>query len=129
MHPAIEIIDSRFADLATTDALSRRADQQNHDTLAVGPARCRRTDVDPVHEPVRLTIQGVVRAEAVGGNSAIDPERLLEWWTNHGARSLGSPRAGQVITTGSCTGTIFVAPSTRVRADFLGLGGIEVAIA
>jgi hypothetical protein len=37
MHPAIGIIDSRFADLATTDALSQRADQQNHGALTVGP--------------------------------------------------------------------------------------------
>src|SRR4051794_5681448 len=30
MHPAIEIIDSRYADLGAMDPLSQRADQQNH---------------------------------------------------------------------------------------------------
>jgi hypothetical protein len=73
MHPAIGTIASRFADLATTDALSRKADQQNHAALTVGRARRDWTDIDPVRKPVRPTIQGVVRAEAMGGNSASRP--------------------------------------------------------
>jgi len=38
------------------------------------------------------------------------------------ARSLGGLRAGQWVTTGSCTGTALVAPGTEVVADFPGLG-------
>lgn len=128
-HPAIEIIDSRFVALAAVDPLSQRADQQNHGALVVGAACPAWAAVDPVREPVRLQIQDVVRAETVGGNSAVDPVRLLEWLANHGSQPLGGLRAGQVVTTGSCTGTIFVAPGTRVRAEFANLGRIEIEIA
>jgi 2-keto-4-pentenoate hydratase len=129
MHPAIEIVDSRFVDLALVDGPSQRADQQNHGALAVGPARQDWSGIDPVHLLVRLSIDGVVRAEAVGGNSAGDPVRLLEWLANGSTRSLGGLRAGQVITTGSCTGTIFVPPGVRVAVDFAGLGRVEIEIA
>jgi 2-keto-4-pentenoate hydratase len=129
MHPAIEIIDSRFAALTAVDTLSQRADQQNHGALAVGPGLSSWTAIDPTSLPVRLTIEEVVRAEGTGGNSAVDPVRLLVWLANHGSRSLGGLRAGQVVTTGSCTGTIFVRPGTRARAAFAGLGSIEIDIA
>jgi 2-keto-4-pentenoate hydratase len=129
MHPAIEIIDSRFVDLAAVDALNQRADQQNHGALVVGPALSDWAGLDPVRQPVRLTIQDVVRAEAVGGNSAVDPVRLLVWLANDGARPLGGLRAGQVVTTGSCTGTIFVDPGARIVADFPGLGRVALEIA
>ena len=129
MHPAIEIADSRFVDRAAVDPLSQRADQLSHGALAVGPAQLAWQAIDPVREPVRLTIQDVVRAEAVGGNSAVDPVRLLEWLANVGSHALGGLRAGQVVTTGSCTGTLFEAPGIRIRAEFANLGQIEIAVA
>ena len=48
------------------------------------------------------------------------------WLANEGARSLGGLRAGQWVTTGSCTGTVMVAPGTVVVADFPGVGRAEV---
>jgi len=60
------------------------------------------------------------------GNPAGDPLRLLAWLANEGAHSLGGLRAGQWVTTGSCTGTVLVAPGTRVVADFPGLGRAEL---
>src|SRR4051794_28408489 len=38
MHPAVEIVDTRFSAFGSVDALSQRADQQNHGALSVGPA-------------------------------------------------------------------------------------------
>ena len=38
LHPAIEIADTRFMGLNTTDRLSHLADQQSHGALIVGPA-------------------------------------------------------------------------------------------
>ena len=85
--------------------------------------------IDPLRQTVRLTLDGALRHEGVGGNSAGDNVRLLVWMANHGARSLGGLRAGQIVTTGSCSGTDFVEPGTRVRAEFPGIGSIETAVA
>jgi 2-keto-4-pentenoate hydratase len=128
MHPAIEIIDSRYADLGAMDPLSQRADQQNHGALATGPGRSLPAVIDPSAAVARLTIDGTVCAEAAGGNSAGDPVRLLVWLTNWGSRDWGGLRGGQVITTGSCTGTIFARPGTRVEARFGGLGQVAIAL-
>jgi 2-keto-4-pentenoate hydratase len=129
MHPVIEILDTRFIALGATDPLSHRADHQNSGALAVGPGLESWRGIDPLKQPVRVTLDGALRHEGVGGNSAGDNARLLVWMANHGARSHGGLRAGQFVTTGSCSGTDFVAPGTRVRAAFPGIGVVEIDIA
>ena len=129
LHPVIEILDTRSTALGVTDPLSHRADHQNSGALVVGPGLSDWRRVDPLQQPVRLVLDGVARHEGVGGNSAGDNIRLLIWMANHGARSQGGLRVGQIVTTGSCSGTDFVQPGTHVRAEFPGIGGIAVQIA
>jgi 2-keto-4-pentenoate hydratase len=129
MHPVIEILDTRFVALGTADPLSHRADHQSSGALAVGPALEEWRAIDPLRQPVRLSLNGALRHEGISGNSAGDNIRLLVWMANHGARSLGGLRAGQIVTTGSCSGTDFVEPGTRVRAEFPGIGSIQIEIA
>ena len=129
VHAVIEIIDTRFTALGVTDPLSHRADHQNSGALAVGPGLRDWRGIDPLAQPVRLMLNGVVRHEGIGGNSAGDNIRLLIWMANHGARSQGGLRAGQIVTTGSCSGTTFVQPGTRARAEFPGIGEIDIRIA
>ena len=129
MHPAIEIVDTRFVSLSSTDALGQRADQQNHGALVIGPPLEEWPDIDPQQQLVRLTINGSLARENTGGNSAVDPVRLLQWLASRGSNRLGGLKAGQAITTGSCTGTIFVEPGTKVRAEFPGLGAVDLVIA
>ncbi len=74
-----------------------------------------------------MSVNGAVAVQhASWKNPAGDPLRLLVWLANEGARSLGGLRAGQWVTTGSCTGTVLVAPGTVVGADFPDLGCAEV---
>jgi 2-keto-4-pentenoate hydratase len=129
MHPAIEILDTRFVALGATDPLSHRADHQNSGALAVGPGIKAWRQIDTLRQKVRLTLNGTLRHEGIGGNSAGDNVRLLVWLANYGARSVGGLRAGQIVTTGSCSGTDFVEPGTRASADFPGIGSIEIDIA
>ncbi|KMO17815.1 2-keto-4-pentenoate hydratase [Methylobacterium platani] len=128
LHPAIEIADTRFTVFGAVDPHSQRADQQNHGVLVLGPGLRDWRHLDPVTQAVRLAIDGTVLHEKVGGNSAVDPVRLLVWLANEGARSLGGLKAGQVVTTGSCTGTDFVTAPTRIAAEFPGLGSVALAI-
>ncbi len=75
MHPAIEIADTRFTVFGAVDAHSQRADQQNHGVLVIGPGLTDWRSLDPVTQPVRLTIDGSVLHDHIGGNSAVDPVR------------------------------------------------------
>ncbi|PHK95280.1 2-keto-4-pentenoate hydratase [Pseudoroseomonas rhizosphaerae] len=128
LHPIIEIVDTRFKALNSTDPLSHVADQINHGALVVGPALESWRHIDPPNEPVRLTFNDKVAVEHVGGNTAGEPIRLLQWLANEGARRLGGLKAGMVVTTGSCTGLLLVPPGTRVRATFRNAGTVETAI-
>lgn len=128
LHPIIEVVDTRFTALGVTDALSHAADQINHGALVVGPAVADWRHIDPPALPVRLTFNGAVAAEHVGGNAAGEPIRLVQWLANTSARRFGGLRAGMVVTTGSCTGLLLVPPGTAVRAEFTGVGVVETAI-
>jgi 2-keto-4-pentenoate hydratase len=77
---------------------------------------------------VTLVINGKRVCDTIGGNSAVDPVRLLVWLANIGSRSFGGLHAGQFVTTGSCTGTIFVESAAQVTIDFQGLGAMTLAI-
>lgn len=129
VHPAFEICDTRFAAYGAQDGLSHLADQANHGALIVGAAAADWRAIDPVRQPIALDIDGARVAEVVGGNSAGDPIRLLAWLANHGARPFGGLRAGDTVTTGSCTGTIFIQPGSHAVATYPGLGRIELAVA
>ena len=77
---------------------------------------------------MRLSLNGQIRHEGIGGNSAGDNIRLLVWMANDGTRAAGGIRAGQIVTTGSCSGTDWVEPGTEARAQFEGVGAVEASI-
>lgn len=129
LHPVIELVDTRFARRDAADPLTHRADHQNNGGLVVGAGVRDWRGIDPLRQPVRLTIDGALRHEGVGGNTAGDNIRLLIWMANDGARGQGGLKAGQIVTTGSCSGLIFVEPGARLRAEFAGVGDVEVEVA
>jgi 2-keto-4-pentenoate hydratase len=124
--PGIEIVDTRFKIFGGCDPLAHRADQGNHGALILGAPVLSWRSLVPSTLSVRLEADDKILCETVGGNSAVDPIRLLVWLVNEGSHSLGGVRAGHVVTTGSCTGTIFVDPGTSARATFQGLGKLEI---
>ena len=126
MHPAIEVVDSRFVEMSAVDPLSVLADFQSHGALVVGagvplPASC-----DWSMQPVTLDIDGARVVDTRGGNPAGDVLGLLAWVANHVAARNGGLRRGDIVTTGSWTGLRFVAPGARVDAEFAGIGGVRV---
>lgn len=129
VHPVFEIVDTRFTGYGSTDPLSHMADQMNHGALVVGPAIADWRSLDPVNERVVLEVNGKTEVDAVGANSAGDPVRLLVWMANTGAVSMGGLHAGDVVTTGSCTGTVWVKPGSRSVARYGTMGTIELTVA
>ena len=126
-HAAIEVCDTRYAAWGVQGEWSRLADQACHGALVVGSGRAEVAALQPLSVPVTLWVNGTLAVQRPAwGNPAGDPLRLLTWLANEGAHSLGGLRAGQWVTTGSCTGTVLVAPGARVMAKLGGIGCAEL---
>jgi len=127
MHPAVELVDSRFADWQTVDALSKVADSQSNAALIYGPevANWQKLGLDLARPPITVTIDGRAAARTTG-NSGGDPLRLLTALANHCAGRTGGLRKGDMITTGSITGVAFARPGATVIADFGQLGTVRL---
>jgi 2-keto-4-pentenoate hydratase len=129
VHPAIEIVESRYEDSSQVNALSKLADAQSNGALVYGIGRNALLNIDQTVQPVELYFNKKMVASAVGGNPAGDVLRLLVWLANHLTTRCGGLRTGQIVTTGSCTGLLFVEVNTQVHALFPGLGSAELSIA
>ena len=128
VHPVIEVVDSRFADIRDVDPLSLLADSLSHGALVVGPGIALPKRFDVATQKVELDVDGVRVVSAQDSNAAGEPFRLLAWLANHAAGRCGGLRRDQVITTGSWTGVRFVAPGARIEARFPGIGEVRVAL-
>jgi 2-keto-4-pentenoate hydratase len=125
--PAIEIVGCRFAGgFPGIGAVRLIADMVANTAWVGGPATADWRAVDAKAHGVRLSRNGEPVAEGVGANALGDPLAVLEWTANHlSTRGLGL-KAGDVVSTGTCTGVVAVAPGDRVVADFGELGHVEV---
>jgi 2-keto-4-pentenoate hydratase len=128
VHPAIEVVESRFEDFRETDSLSVLADLQSHGALVYGLGRADAAGIDATRQDAKLYFDDVQVAHTVGGHPASDLGQLLAWLANHCAARCGGLRAGQLLTTGSCTGMLFARAGTRVVAELGGLGRAEVEV-
>lgn len=126
VHPAIEIVDSRFADIVAVDTLSLLADFHSNGALVVGNGVALPRAFESSSQGVALDIDEVRVVESRGSNPAGDVLSLLAWLANHAAVRNGGLRRGDLVTTGSWTGMRFVASGTRVEAAFAGIGGVDV---
>ena len=120
-HPAIEVLETRFADLAAAGALSGLADSSSNHSLVVGPAIDDWQNVDLDGETVRLLADGTEIKRGTG-NPGGEMLRLVAWVANVGARWAGGLRAGQLVTTGSWTGKDPTGPGQKVVAQFARCG-------
>ncbi len=124
--PAIEVVETRLAEWAGSDPLAQLADLQTHGALVLGAPRPVPDGLDLRGVVAYLAADGQPLASARGGNPAGDLWGLLGWLAVHCTRR-GTPlRAGQVVTTGSCTGLLFVDAGTSVLAELEGLGQVAI---
>jgi len=123
LHAALEVVECRTQDRDATPALVRLADSQNNGAFCFGPTIAADwRSVDYLRQPVVLLVDGVLAAEAQGGNAAGHPMRLLVWLANHAARLGRGIAAGDIVTTGSHIRPVFDNRARRVEAKFAGLG-------
>lgn len=125
-HPAIEVLESAFEDPGVVDRLSMVADLQMNGGFVFGPAYRDWRSIDFHSEAVMLAVDGVVRVERTGSNTAGDLLRLLPWLATEGGARTGGLRAGQWITTGSWTGNTPAGKNSSVDVQFTTLGRVEL---
>ena len=73
-----------------------------------------------------LAFDGQPVASTRGANPAADIWRLLGWLAWHCLQRGQTLRAGQVVTTGSCTGMLFAPEGAQVQAELAGIGRVEL---
>ena len=125
---AIEVVGTRFAGgLAGKGRLLTTADCGVNIALAVG--RWTRWDARDLRaHRVTMTINGTPRGEGTGSRALGDPLNVLLWLANHQSAAGRGLRAGEIVSTGTCTGLDPVHAGDIALADFGALGTVEVAL-
>ncbi|MGN9912792.1 2-keto-4-pentenoate hydratase [Phytohabitans sp. LJ34] len=120
--PALEIIDSRYADFkfSLADVI---ADNSSAAAFAIGDWKPLPGGLDNLG--VLLEVDG--RVVQIGSTAAIlgDPRRAVSW----GVRLAGKVDPGWVLLAGAATAAVPLAPGVHVRAVVEGLGTVAVRTA
>ena len=125
IHPAIEVLDSRFVDRSTIDAFTLLADTQAHIGLVYGAGIANWQSIDLPRESVEQFVDGALDASHTGfpGNNLVGQ---VVWLANEGSVWAGGLKKGQYVTCGSWTGANKVGAKAKVRVKFSTAG--EVAL-
>lgn len=122
IHPAIELVETRFETWQTPPGLAKLADIGSNGGFCFGAGSNEWRAYDLASPMVTLEIDGKRIAEQAGGNTAGHPMRTLVWLANHAGRLGRGLKAGDIVTTGSHTGLVFSGQESRVTARVAGLG-------
>ncbi|SLN74329.1 2-keto-4-pentenoate hydratase [Oceanibacterium hippocampi] len=125
--PGIEIVDSRYRDWKSPSvgAVGLVADNGVHGAWVRGREFAWPTDHDLLDTPVVLYRGDEVMAEGDGRAVLGDPINALTWLANVLTQQGLSLKAGDFVTTGTCTTVYMAEAGDVVRADFGGLGEIR----
>lgn len=129
VHPAIEIADSRFNDWLAVGLPSLVADGAVSGAFVYGEIRSDWHSLDLVNWPVTMMADGQVVGQGTGAGALGDPLSSLLWLANKRSSQGRGLSAGQVVTTGTCTGNFQAQPGATVVADFGEMGEVRVSFA
>lgn len=133
LHPAIEIVDSRFESGFAMAAPDLVADGAVNGAFVYGPAVAGWADRDLAACPVELWANDRLVKQGIGANALGHPLNVMVWLANLLAGPLadatGGLQAGQIVTTGTCAGIWDAGPHDRAVAQFGPCGAAEVAFA
>lgn len=125
---AIEVVGSRFVGgLAGKGRLLTTADFGANIALAVGPWTVDWKGFDLAAHEVSVSLDGKLREAGTGARALGHPLNVLQWLANKQSQTGRGLMAGEIISTGTCTGLLDVAPGDAVVADFGELGAVEIS--
>jgi 2-keto-4-pentenoate hydratase len=126
LAPSIELIDSRIVDwrIGLADTI---ADNASSAGVVLGRDRVRPRDLDPADIDAVLFQDG---AEVARGNTSAvlgNPTTAVAWLARTVASFGVKLEAGHVILPGSCTRAFDVRAGSTFRAEFTGLGSVDLS--
>lgn len=124
--PAIEVVDSRYADWLTVGALHLIADNGSTGHWVHGSERTDLHGLDFAAIAVAIAVNGREADRGRGANVLGGPLNALAWLANHLAAAGQSLEAGMLVSTGTCTRTVPVGAGDSAVARFDGLGEVRV---
>jgi 2-keto-4-pentenoate hydratase len=124
--PALEIVETR-GDLVAQMALALADNAQQKAFVLGEPVPL--NDLRLAEVEARVEVSGAEVARARGGEVLGDPLNSVIWLAKKLAEFGLALRPGDLIMTGSFTRQFPLAPGDRVRAEFDGLGTVEVGVA
>lgn len=126
VRPAIEVAECRFrdADLPPTEGVL--ADNSGSGYLVLGEALADWRSLDLPSAEVTLYTDGRLRRQGSGADAMGDPLRVLHWLANARAAFGDGLKAGEVVSTGTCTRMIPPRAGETYIGDFGPLGQVEV---
>jgi 2-keto-4-pentenoate hydratase len=128
IHPAIELVETRFEAWEGPPGLAKLADLGSNGGFCFGPGSPDWRSRDLGRPSVALEIAGKPIVERTGGNTAGHPLRTLVWLANHTSRLGHGLKAGDIVTTGSHTGLVFAGLGVRAVARVAGLGEANLVL-
>lgn len=127
MSVSVEIVDSRWQDLAATPALLRLADSQVHGALAIGEWQPYAA-VDWASQRCETKVGSAETMVREGTHPLADPAWLLPVWLRHVTRHGQTAPAGTVVTTGSWIGIVPCRRGDQVAVEFAGIGALRLSV-
>lgn len=117
--PAIELLNSRYAEPAPRSTLEKLADCIIQGGIVCGTPRPDWRSIDFAKLEVVLTVDGTDVASFTGSHPVGDPVAPALALVNDLRKSSGV-KAGQIMTTGTWTGVNYVGPDSLAIANFDG---------
>ena len=129
VHPAIELVCSRFTNNFEVDPALLVADGALHGALVMGSGSKPETVPSLSAHELRTLVNGVEIASGNGAEVLGDPYESLAWLCNHLNRRGVTLSAGSVVTTGAATGLHMTTSDQVVATDGGSLGSVTLNLA
>ncbi len=124
---AIEVVGTRLkGGLAGKGRYLVTADSGANIALVVGAWQSEWHGIDLKAHAVAMRVNGDVKGSGIGARALGDPINVMVWLANQQSRRGRGLKAGDVVSTGTCTGLDPVAPGDQVSADFGALGTVDI---
>jgi 2-keto-4-pentenoate hydratase len=124
-HPAIEIVDDRYAHWESLGAPTLIADDFFAAGCVLGEAVPRDRVSDLADVVGRAILNGVEVARGTGADVLGHPHNALAWLANHLAAGGTTLHAGEIVLTGSLVKTLWLDAGDAVTMELSGLGSVS----
>lgn len=127
LYPVIEIGDSVFDDwYGSTRYFGPPADNVGGANLVFGKPTANWRHLDLASHRIDLSSNGIPVRHGFGSAAMGHPLESLAWLANQRSFMGDGLKAGEFVSTGTCTGHLFANRGDSVRADFGELGDVRV---